>query len=77
MATEEVRLSAELVPNAKNVLMSVAYKFAGLRERERLEGRIRYEDAGLPLDAWPAHIELVTRAWAPERPVTVSAGERG
>ncbi|HEU5219575.1 MAG TPA: HAD-IIIC family phosphatase [Gemmatimonadales bacterium] len=65
-----VALRAEIVPNERNVLMSVSYKFAGFRELERRDGLILYEDGIAELAPSPGHVSVITRDWNVEATVS-------
>jgi FkbH-like protein len=56
-----VTLRAEVVPNPRNVLMGVTYKFAGFREVERRDGLVLYEDMMADLPAVPGYVDVVVR----------------
>lgn len=65
-------LVAELVPNPRNVLMAVTYKFAGFREVARSDGLVTYQDGLEALEPWPAHVRL---RWANHVPRTTEVGD--
>ncbi|MHB8883056.1 MAG: HAD-IIIC family phosphatase [Thermodesulfovibrionales bacterium] len=56
-----VRLLAEIIPNDRNILMSITYKFAGFREIEKRDGLIVYEDLGPHVDTFPEYINVCIR----------------
>ena len=55
----KIRLRAEIVPNDKNVLMAVTYKFAGFTEVARTGGLVIFEDTLGDVDPWPDHVSVI------------------
>jgi len=56
-----VRLMAEMVPNERNRMMYMTYKFNHFRETETSPGRVVFENDLGPVQAFPGYVELDLR----------------